>query len=350
MAVGFPTKANWAAGDVLTASALDDLAGTVNLLQYSGYPYMAGKNAIINGAFDIWQRGTSSSTNLNYNSADRWWLYYGAGTCTVSQESTIVPSGARYAAKLTQSVATTTNLQWNQSIETPNAIPYAGQTVTLSGYVAASASTSIYITLNYSTATDVANTGSWTSLTPTTGANTVTVASTTYVRITASYVIPSTAKSLQIQMGTSSIASGTSIYFGNIQLELGTQATNFMRNGSTIQGELAACQRYYYRNQAPGGYAQLGGNGPAGTTSIIYMAYQTPIPLRVTPTSVDYGGDLRACDGVNYVTVTSVATSGGQNNCPILQVNSSAGFTTLRPYFLSAQATGNAYIGVSAEL
>jgi hypothetical protein len=32
MAVGFPTKANWAAGDVLTASAQDDLAGTVNLL------------------------------------------------------------------------------------------------------------------------------------------------------------------------------------------------------------------------------------------------------------------------------------------------------------------------------
>ena len=32
MATGFPTKANWAAGDVLTSSALDDLAGTVNLL------------------------------------------------------------------------------------------------------------------------------------------------------------------------------------------------------------------------------------------------------------------------------------------------------------------------------
>ena len=36
MAVGFPTKANWAAGDVLTASAMDDLAGTVNLLSPSG--------------------------------------------------------------------------------------------------------------------------------------------------------------------------------------------------------------------------------------------------------------------------------------------------------------------------
>jgi len=32
MATGFPTKANWAAGDVLTAAQMDDLAGTVNLL------------------------------------------------------------------------------------------------------------------------------------------------------------------------------------------------------------------------------------------------------------------------------------------------------------------------------
>ena len=32
MTAGFPTKANWAAGDLLTASALDDLAGTVNLV------------------------------------------------------------------------------------------------------------------------------------------------------------------------------------------------------------------------------------------------------------------------------------------------------------------------------
>jgi hypothetical protein len=32
MATGFPTKANWAAGDILTASQMDDLAGTLNLL------------------------------------------------------------------------------------------------------------------------------------------------------------------------------------------------------------------------------------------------------------------------------------------------------------------------------
>jgi hypothetical protein len=32
MAIGFPTKANWVAGDILNAAAMDDLAGTVNLL------------------------------------------------------------------------------------------------------------------------------------------------------------------------------------------------------------------------------------------------------------------------------------------------------------------------------
>lgn len=32
MATGFPTKANWVAGDILTAAQMDDLAGTLNLL------------------------------------------------------------------------------------------------------------------------------------------------------------------------------------------------------------------------------------------------------------------------------------------------------------------------------
>jgi hypothetical protein len=36
MATGFPTKSNWAAGDVLTAAQMDDLAGTVNLLSPVG--------------------------------------------------------------------------------------------------------------------------------------------------------------------------------------------------------------------------------------------------------------------------------------------------------------------------
>jgi hypothetical protein len=49
MATGFPTKSNWAAGDVLTAAQMDDLAGTVNLLSpvgvTSGYVLSANGSA-----------------------------------------------------------------------------------------------------------------------------------------------------------------------------------------------------------------------------------------------------------------------------------------------------------------
>lgn len=43
MATGFPTKANWTAGDILTAAQMDDLAGTLNLAV--GYSSVSAKTA-----------------------------------------------------------------------------------------------------------------------------------------------------------------------------------------------------------------------------------------------------------------------------------------------------------------
>ena len=43
MATGFPTKANWVSGDILTASQMDDLAGTLNYAV--GYMSVAAKTA-----------------------------------------------------------------------------------------------------------------------------------------------------------------------------------------------------------------------------------------------------------------------------------------------------------------
>jgi len=107
MATGFPTKANWSAGDVLTASGMDDLAGTLNYLSPVGQAngstlvansanasglgwnqnFAAGKNKIINGDFGIWQRGTSFSLNNSSQfSADRW-LVWSDTTATCSQQT-----------------------------------------------------------------------------------------------------------------------------------------------------------------------------------------------------------------------------------------------------------------------
>ena len=83
---------------------------TGDLLQWDGsnftpaLPESPNRNKIINGNFDVWQRGTSFSAS-GY-CADRWRSYYTGGTTTVfSQQSftlgqTDVPDNPEFYARL----------------------------------------------------------------------------------------------------------------------------------------------------------------------------------------------------------------------------------------------------------
>ena len=322
MAVGFPTKSNWSAGDVLTASGMDDLAGTVNLLQNSNYPIAAGKNALINGGFDIWQRGTSSTTSsAGYQTADRWYCYGSAGI-TWAQESTTVPTGARYSFKI--STTTTQQPVMTQVIETANAIGYAGKTVTFSIQAQASTSTGMTLEVNYSTGVDTAASGSFTAITASSGGS-GTAASGSFTAISGVYAIPSTAKTIQVRIYPSAnIVNGTSIYVGTTQLELGSVATTFSRAGGTIQGELGSCQRYYY--------TPTGGIGLVANyyfTTNVYAYINLPVSMRATPTitvttgtgatvfsngvsraATAMASDTPTISGVGLAITTSAATAG----------------------------------------
>ena len=239
MAVGFPTKVTYANGDVFSASDINDTNGTINLL--TGTQYAAAKNAIINGGFDIWQRGTTSSGNAYI--ADRWYSALISGTGTFAQETTVIPSGGLYSMKFTASATAQPALY--QAIEQLNTIPYVGKTVTVSALVAASTSVPMTIDVQHSSTADNSVTGTWTSITATSG-GTATPTSTTFVSISGVYAIPSTAKSLRVRLfTTSTIANTVVVYFDSVQLELGSTASTFARAGGTIQGELAACQRYF---------------------------------------------------------------------------------------------------------
>ena len=147
------------------AQAIRTLGDAIDTsLWNSGYG-QAGKNKIINGAFQIWQRGTSFSAP-NY-CADRW--YANGGSATYAQETTAanLPTGFNFGIKMTMSA---TNVPFIlQAMETSNAIFYAGQRVILSYYVSSSASSNCKVGLDYSTATDVGVTGSWTALSAATG-------------------------------------------------------------------------------------------------------------------------------------------------------------------------------------
>jgi len=323
------------------ADQQDNLGGAVA-------PYVAGKNAVINGGMDIFQRSTSSSTLGNYTTADRWYVGAWSGTGTYSRDATLVPSGSLYSLKFTASA--TAQPYMIQAIETLNAISLANQTVTLSAQVASSASSNIDLILQYATTTDESVAGTYTTATLVSASSTV-ATSTTFAKKSVTYTLPSTAKTLRIIVqSTSTIASAATVNLGQVQLELGALATPFARAGGTIQGELAACQRYYYRWIPSGTYAYAS-NGLATAAGTANFIVNTPATLRTAPTAVEYSG-LRVTDRVSVFSSVSSITIFASTEAgiiPAINVNTS-GLTAYRPVWLGANGSTSDYVGFSAEL
>lgn len=83
-----------------------------------------GRNRIINGAVNVWQRGTSFGS-YGYT-ADRWSCYADSGFSM--SRSTDVPTGFQYSASLTGTGST----GFTQKIEAANIADLASQMVTIS--------------------------------------------------------------------------------------------------------------------------------------------------------------------------------------------------------------------------
>jgi hypothetical protein len=347
MPIGFPVKDNYVTGEVLTAANMNDLSGTVNTL--SGTQIASGKNALINGAFEVWQRGTSSSGNAYI--ADRWYSALISGTGTFAQETTIVPTGQTNSMKFTASATAQPALY--QAIETTNAIRFAGQTVTVSALVAASTSTGFTIDVQHSASTDNSVTGSWTSITATSG-GTATATSTTFVPISGVYAIPSTAKSLRVRIfTTSTIANTVVVYFDNAQLELGSTATSFTRNATTFQGELAACQRYYYRITITGTNKALATGSAWGTAGNL-IQHPFPVVMRIAPTALEQSGtashyaNLNATANLNNCTAVPTFDVGTTTSMGLIGGTASGLVAGNATFLFATSASG--FLGWSAEL
>ena len=307
----------------------------------------AGKNIVINGGMDIWQRGTTSTTNNAYATADRWYQNLGGGSITWSQETSIVPVGSRYAMKVLSGSAGSSTFVI-QAIETSQTTMLSGKTVTLSAQCSSSATTDWQLYLSYSTSTDNAVGGTWTDLTPSSGSVSTTT-TTTFVNNYNVFLIPSSAKSLRVMVRPATMANGTAAYFGNVQLAEGSVVTTFTRAGGTIQGELAACQRYYYRNTAATNKWILPMCVSATSTTAAVYAFALPVTMRTTPSSLDSSA-IQLVDGSAGYAITSLVLS--SDSSPAVAygtVGVASGLTNRAPY--SINSTGAAgYVGFNAEL
>ena len=367
MAIGFPTKANWSAGDILTAAQMDDLAGTVNLLQNSAFPIVAGKNAIIDGAMDFWQRGVSvavAASTTNSYTADRFCLTTATNEAsTVSQQltsdTTNLPN-IKYCARVQRNSGQTgtSSIYFDQSIETLNSIPLVGKIVTLSFY--ARAGSNFSAGSNSVGAQIITGTGTDQNLNSVTGASilssTGNILSTTFQRFTITATIPTTATQVFLRFLFTPVGTaGANDYFEitGVQLELGSVATTFSRAGGSIGGELALCQRYYYRLGGAANYetfAQAVWTSTTAGTGFIKTA-QT---LRTNNPSVEFAS-LRALVystvGVATNSVSNVTLAQNANgNFFNLSVTAAGSMVTGFTGWIDSNGTTAGYLALSSEL
>jgi len=351
-----------AKGDIIGASANDVPAitsvgadGTTLVADSStstGLRYQstqaAGKNYLINGGFDIWQRGTSGFTSNAYT-ADRWQAALNSGTFTVSL-STDVPTSPYFNYSLSMAGTSAQNMQIFQNIESANATLFAGQTVTLSVWAKNSAGTTklSYVGL-YPTAVD----NFTTSTTDVSGDLTATSWSGSWTKYSVTFTANALAtRGYKIIFYRNGTETSTTLFTG-IQLEFGSVATAFTRAGGTIQGELAACQRYYYRTATGGQLWSLFSQwGTATSSTLLFSTVVTPVTMRITPSSVDFAS-LRVfgqSTGV-YNSISAVALDGAASSLNLMQVQlTSSGMTTNSTYGFGGNNSATAYIAFNSEL
>jgi hypothetical protein len=340
----------------------------------TGLRYTAGtvqSNPVLNSAFQIWQRGTSISQTASTNTytADRWQALNGANQAnTISRQATgdttnlpNIQYNARFQRNSGQTGTSDTGLF--QSWESVNVVPFAGKTVTVSFYARKGA--------NYSAASDILKvrvySGTGTDgniLNGFTGAQTFIdgspVLTTTWQRFSYSGSVQSGAREFAIGLyyqptGT----AGANDYFEitGVQIDIGSVALPFRTYAGTLQGELAACQRYFtaITGNGNGNAASPVTNfGTAYSTTRVEAVLPLPVTMRTAP-SVSFSGatDFRIYDTVNAALITTsmaLGSVGSQPNGVIIQANVASGATQYRPYYVIPKDSTVATIYLNSEL
>jgi hypothetical protein len=341
--------------------------------------FAAGKNKIINGDFLINQRNfvsfNPSTIGQDQYIFDRFVVNHnapGGGSATVSPQvftpGTAPVAGYEGTNFLRGVTSGQSNVQdyflFGQKIE--DVRTFAGQTITVSFWAKASTGTPLIgISL-------IQNFGSGGSSRVITSLGTKTI-SASWVRYTATIPVPSisgktigTSSNLELLLWTS---VGTDISdlgfpavglqnitadFWGVQVEAGSVATAFQTATGTIQGELAACQRYYWRN-TPGTNYGTYGVGVAGSATNAYIPIALPVSMRVVPTSIDVPSSVTNLQLTNWGTTSwtpsAIAIADSTFNSVLLNVTTTSLVTGQAVVIRNNNgATSSYFLGASAEL
>jgi hypothetical protein len=321
----------------------------------------AGRNVLVNADFRINQRNAGLVSSSGSFVVDRFQANFSGGTCSGEQKLfspgagiTGLASVEHYLEYISSGQSATTDfLRCRGAFE--DIYTFAGETVTFSFYAKAATGTP-KIALAFSQ-----NFGSGGSTGVTTKAGEVTL-STSWARYSITFTMPSISgktiganafNTVQLFLSAGSAVDSGIIGIGvqnntfqiaAIQLEQGSVATPFTTATGTIQGELAACQRYL---------PAISG----ATNSILGFAYSTtgsqifiklPTTARVAPTGITVNPTLTANyalvnQGFTSGTPTAIAWNAGGTDYASINVTTTAGSPTLvagQPVQLQTNASG----------
>lgn len=316
------------------------------------------KNWIINGGFDVWQRGTSQTTS-GYGSDDRWSNDANLSSFVHSRQSfaygqTDVPNNPTYFSR---TIVTSVNNADSYSIKRQNiedVSKFSGKTISVSFYAKADSpkNMSIEFVQNFGSGgsatifeigvTKIALTSTWTKYTVTATIPSVsgkTIGANNYFRLQFWFEAGSTndsrTNSLGNQSGTFDIA--------NVSLVEGSIAQEWQNE--TYSDVLIQCQRYYIKF---GGslYTRFFNYVWESATSA-YGIVRLPQIIRIFPT-LAYSGAIATLNG----SPGTLAIDNNQTtNLSIVigWLNGSGGTAGTSGYF-RAQNDVNAFIAFDAEL
>jgi hypothetical protein len=200
-----------------------------------------GRNAIINGNFDIWQRGTSFSCPANAvtYTADRWGVFSLGAAVTADRVANTISSKGFYSLRIT-GASGNTRANVLQRIESANAI--ALQSVVCKVQFWAVASTNMTLTWSSEHASSQDNFGSTVAI----SSGTINVTTTPQLFTIDVASSGSTFNGVVLTVGANSgLGAGQSFTITQVGYSIGSVAYPFLPR--PIQTEFDLCQRYYYR-------------------------------------------------------------------------------------------------------
>ena len=352
---------------------------------------LSNRNLVINGAMQIWQRGTSIDTLANGNYlCDRWRIAHSGTDGNVDVDrSTDVPAGKGFgfSQKISMDASESSLdaadlLRMHQRFEGQNLQSLkkgtsSAEAVTVSFYVKSSVASA-----NYSMVLRDADNGRANALSYTVdSANTWEFKSLTFPGDTTGALDNDNARSFDIDFiidgGTNRtsgsffngtwatddntrtlnattgwlVSSNPAWFITGVQLELGEQATPFEHR--SFGDELARCQRYYIRFPSEAGSAAsnmlAAGMSHDGSSDSGLFQIDLPQTMRANPT-LGSNGTFRMYNGG-----TLNLTSGPTLNSATLETmcfvaSAGAGLDTKDAVFFGGNSDSDAYLEFTAEL